>query len=81
MREVAATFENPCMFCSIGKDSTVMLHRARKAFIRSGSVVYNDQMETQALKQAPDHDRFDTALGGARRDKKADPRYCYIRNP
>lgn len=32
MREVAASFENPCMFYSIGKDSTVMLHIARKAF-------------------------------------------------
>nr|WP_136251795.1 sulfate adenylyltransferase subunit CysD [Ningiella ruwaisensis] len=32
MREVAATFEKPCMFYSIGKDSTVMLHLARKAF-------------------------------------------------
>lgn len=32
MREVAACFEKPCMFYSIGKDSTVMLHLARKAF-------------------------------------------------
>lgn len=32
MREVAAGFERPCMFYSIGKDSTVMLHLARKAF-------------------------------------------------
>lgn len=32
MREVAAGFDNPCMFYSIGKDSTVMLHLARKAF-------------------------------------------------
>jgi sulfate adenylyltransferase subunit 2 len=32
MREVAAGFKNPCMFYSIGKDSTVMLHLARKAF-------------------------------------------------
>jgi len=31
IREVVATFENPCMFYSIGKDSTVMLHLARKA--------------------------------------------------
>lgn len=31
IREVAASFENPCMFYSIGKDSTVMLHLARKA--------------------------------------------------
>lgn len=32
LREVAASFEKPCMFYSIGKDSTVMLHLARKAF-------------------------------------------------
>lgn len=31
-REVAAEFENPVMLYSIGKDSTVMLHLARKAF-------------------------------------------------
>ncbi len=35
LREVAASFENPCMFYSIGKDSTVMLHLARKAFAPS----------------------------------------------
>ncbi len=32
MREVAAAFENPVMLYSIGKDSSVMLHLARKAF-------------------------------------------------
>ncbi|MFZ5817914.1 MAG: sulfate adenylyltransferase subunit CysD [Bacillota bacterium] len=32
MREVAATAENPVMLYSIGKDSAVMLHIARKAF-------------------------------------------------
>ena len=121
MREVAASFENPCMFYSIGKDSTVMLHLARKAFwpapvpftllhidttwefaemaifrdqlakrlnlklevyvnqdaltqgihpISSGSVIYNDQMKTQALKQALQLHQFDAALGGARRDEE-----------
>lgn len=121
MREVAACFAKPCMFYSIGKDSTVMLHLARKAFwpgrvpftllhidttwefaamarfrdalverldldlevyinqealaagvhpIESGSVVYNDQMKTIALKQALDRYRFDAALGGARRDEE-----------
>ncbi|PKG97496.1 sulfate adenylyltransferase subunit CysD [Paraglaciecola sp. MB-3u-78] len=35
LREVAASFEQPCMFYSIGKDSTVMLHLARKAFAPS----------------------------------------------
>lgn len=121
MREVAAGFDNPCMFYSIGKDSTVMLHLARKAFwpapvpftllhidttwefaemgrfrdtlvqrlglklevfinqqaldkgvhpIESGSIHYNDQMKTQALRQALDRRRFDAALGGARRDEE-----------
>jgi sulfate adenylyltransferase subunit 2 len=32
IREVAATFANPVMLYSIGKDSAVMLHLARKAF-------------------------------------------------
>mgnify|MGYP006278481015 FL=1 len=32
MREVVASFENPCMLFSVGKDSCVMLHLARKAF-------------------------------------------------
>ncbi|PHS65209.1 MAG: sulfate adenylyltransferase subunit CysD [Thalassobium sp.] len=121
IREVVAAFDNPCMFYSIGKDSTVMLHLARKAFypgrvpmpllhvdttwefaemahfrdrlaaehqlqilvhtnkealaagvhpVESGSVKYNDQMKTVALKQALDHYRFDAALGGARRDEE-----------
>jgi sulfate adenylyltransferase subunit 2 len=32
MREVVATFDRPVMLYSIGKDSSVMLHLARKAF-------------------------------------------------
>ena len=32
MREVAAEFENPVMLYSIGKDSSVMLRLAQKAF-------------------------------------------------
>jgi len=32
MREVAAEFRNPVMLYSIGKDSTLMVHLARKAF-------------------------------------------------
>ena len=31
-REVAAEFERPVMLYSIGKDSSVLLHLARKAF-------------------------------------------------
>src|SRR6186713_808542 len=34
IREVAAEFDNPVMLYSIGKDSSVMLHLARKAFHR-----------------------------------------------
>ncbi len=34
IREVAAEFGNPVMLYSIGKDSSVMLHLARKAFFR-----------------------------------------------
>ncbi len=32
LREVAAEFDNPVMLYSIGKDSSVILHLARKAF-------------------------------------------------
>ena len=32
IREVAAEFENPVMLYSVGKDSSVLLHVARKAF-------------------------------------------------
>ncbi|RED43750.1 sulfate adenylyltransferase subunit CysD [Aestuariispira insulae] len=35
IREVASEFENPVMLYSIGKDSAVMLHLARKAFFPS----------------------------------------------
>ena len=35
MREVAAEFEKPVMLYSVGKDSAVMLHLARKAFFPS----------------------------------------------
>ncbi|MEH6721820.1 MAG: sulfate adenylyltransferase subunit CysD [Aurantimonas endophytica] len=35
MREVAAEFRNPVMLYSIGKDSSVMLHLAKKAFYPS----------------------------------------------
>jgi sulfate adenylyltransferase subunit 2 len=36
MREVVAEFRNPVMLYSIGKDSSVMLHLARKAFFPAG---------------------------------------------
>ena len=34
-REVVAQFDNPVMLYSIGKDSSVLLHLARKAFYPS----------------------------------------------
>ena len=37
MREVVANFERPVMLYSIGKDSSVMLHLARKAFFPAPS--------------------------------------------
>ena len=35
MREVVAEAQNPVMLYSVGKDSAVMLHLARKAFFPS----------------------------------------------
>ncbi len=32
LREVVAEFDNPVMLYSVGKDSSVMLHLAKKAF-------------------------------------------------
>lgn len=40
IREVAAEFDNPVMMYSIGKDSSVMLHLTRKAFIRARSLSF-----------------------------------------
>jgi len=112
---------NPVMLYSIGKDSSVMLHVAMKAFfpakppfpllhvdttwkfremiafrdetarrlgievivhinkeglkrgvspIASGSQVHTQVMKTEALRQALDAGRFDSAFGGARRDEE-----------
>lgn len=47
IREVAAEFENPAMLYSIGKDSSVMLHLAQKAFYPASppfSLVHVDTM-------------------------------------
>jgi adenylylsulfate kinase-like enzyme len=40
IREVAAEFEKPVMLYSMGKDSTVLLHLARKAFFPGPLEVY-----------------------------------------
>lgn len=121
MRETVATSERPVMLYSIGKDSSVLLHLALKAFypgklpfpllhvdttwkfremiefrdetaqrlgvdliihkneeglkagvnpFASGSRLHTDVMKTEALKQALDKYKFDTAFGGARRDEE-----------
>lgn len=121
MREVFAEFRKPVMLYSVGKDSSVMLHLARKAFhpapppfpflhIATGwdfqalldhrdrmadayglellvhgnteatqrgvnpfdteTGEYSRLMLTEALKAALDHNGFDVALGGGRRDEE-----------
>lgn len=121
IREVAASFERPVLLYSIGKDSSVVLHLALKAFapgpipfpvlhvdttwkfrdmiehrdwiakhykldllihtneeaveegvspFASSSVVYNDRMKTEGLRQALSKWKFDCAIGGARRDEE-----------
>lgn len=47
IREVAAEFGNPVMLYSIGKDSAVMLHLARKAFF-PGKLPFRCCMSTPA---------------------------------
>ena len=42
IREVAAECENPVMLYSIGKDSSVMLHLAMKAFYPESSTFPSD---------------------------------------
>jgi sulfate adenylyltransferase subunit 2 len=122
IREVAAECAKPVMLYSIGKDSAVMLHLARKAFhpgrlpfpllhvdttwkfrdmiafrdrtarelglelivhtnqegvarginpVDYSPSTYTEVMKTQALRQALDKHRFDSAFGGARRDEEA----------
>ena len=119
-REVAANFVNPVMLYSIGKDSSVLLHLAKKAFYPAKipfpllhidttwkfreMIIFRDKipekydiemlvytnkdgtskninpfdhgskytyvMKTQALRQALDKNKFDAAIGGARRDEE-----------
>ncbi len=121
LREVAGQARRPVMLYSIGKDSSVLLHLARRAFYPSpipfpvlhidtlwkfrdmiafrnataerlgldlriytnpegirrninpfdhDSVLYNQIMKTDALKQALDEGGYDAAIGGARRDEE-----------
>ena len=84
IREVAAECEKPVMLYSIGKDSSVMLHLAMKAFYPEKPPfpflhvnttwkfheMIEDIMKTQALKQALDKYGFTAAFGGGRRDEE-----------
>src|SRR5215510_7247284 len=80
MREVVAEAQKPVMLYSIGKDSAVMLHLARKAFFPSPPPFpllhvdttwkFTDMWKTEGLKQALDLYGFDAAFGGARRDEE-----------
>jgi sulfate adenylyltransferase subunit 2 len=121
LREAVAESERPVMLYSVGKDSSVMLHLAMKAFYPSkppfpllhvdttwkframyefrdrvvadlgvdllvyqnpecirlginpfthGSAMHTDMWKTEGLKQALDHNGFDVAFGGARRDEE-----------
>lgn len=134
LRETAAEFARPVILYSVGKDSSVLLHLARKAFFpgpipmpvlhvdtkwkfremithrdaiakRYGldlrihtnedaatagvtpfthsSVVYNDLMKTEGLRQALRRWSFDAAIGGARRDEeksRAKERFFSVRS-
>lgn len=122
LREAAAQFDRPVLLYSVGKDSSVLLHIALKAFrparppfavlhidttwkfremiafrdrqlkevglpllvhvnrdgvvrgigpLSHGTTVHTDVMKTEALRQALDLNRFNAAIGGARRDEEA----------
>ena len=80
IREVAAECEKPVMLYSIGKDSSVMLHLAMKAFYPEKPPFpfmhidttwkFKDMIKTQALKQALTKYGFTAAFGGGRRDEE-----------
>ena len=79
IREVAAEFENPVMLYSIGKDSSVMVRLAEKAFA-PGKVPFplmhiDSKWKFKEMIQfrdeyALDKYKFDAAFGGARRDEE-----------
>ena len=73
LRETAASFERPVLMYSIGKDSTVLLYLAMKAFWPAKPpfpLLHTDVMKTQALRQALEAGKHDAAIGGARRDEE-----------
>ena len=82
MREVVAEFDNPVMMYSIGKDSSVMLHLARKAsraFVASTSRGYdveisrNDCFETSSPRTRLRIDRSYESGRGQRRYQSLRP--------
>ncbi len=135
LREVAGQAHTPVLLYSIGKDSAVLLHLARKAFypgklpfpllhidtrwkfremiafrddmarrleldlrvytnpegvrrninpFDNDSVLYNQIMKTDALRQALTEGKYDAAIGGARRDEersRAKERVFSVRGP
>jgi bifunctional enzyme CysN/CysC len=64
IREVTAKFDKPVMLCSSGKDSSVMLHLARKAFA-PGNIPFQQLM---AEDYDADRDGFDVVIHAARHD-------------
>ena len=135
LREAFVGAQRPVLLYSAGKDSSVLLHLARKAFhpaippfpllhidttwkfremlahrdraaaeagmelivftnreglaagvspLTHGSATYTDVMKTQALRRALQAHRFDTVIGGARRDEersRAKERIFSVRGP
>ena len=81
IREVAAEFERPVLLFSGGKDSAVMLHVAAKAFAparlpfpkvveETGPRASRNRLQTTALLDAIEVNRFDAVFGGGRRDEE-----------
>ena len=74
IREVAAEFENPVMLYSIGKDSSVMVRLAEKAFA-PGKVPFplmhiDSKWKFKEMIQFRDEYAKNAAFGGARRDEE-----------
>ncbi len=87
IREVVAECERPVMLYSIGKDSSVMLHLAMKAFFPSPPPFPLLHIDTTwKFREMIEHrDRIarETAFGGARRDEeksRAKERVCSFRD-
>jgi hypothetical protein len=85
MREVAAEFRNPVMLYSIGKDSSVMLHLAMKAFYPSQAAVSAAARRYDLEIQGDDRvSRRDREAAGPRADRphqrgRGSPRHQSVR--